>query len=153
MKTAEMGEDEMDRPFSCQMLPVTILAGGRSRRMGEDKALIDFQGQPLIRRVIDLSSSISGKVSVVVHRDRLTSDRYRLLAAETGIELIPDDYDHQGPLGGMATAIRHHSHQPAILVLPCDMPFLTERLLRRLVICYTETTAEATILSDKDGFR
>ncbi len=165
MKKEERGGEGMDRVIGREVTPVTILAGGRSRRMGVDKAFVEFQGQPLIRRMIDLSRSFSAEVSLILHPDQFTSQPYRSLAVQFGLDLIADDYDHHGPLGGLATALRYHykltdkltanpaATPPAILLLPCDMPFLTLRLLEQLLRDHTETGAEATIVNHQNRFR
>lgn len=153
MKPDEMGDEVMDRLSAHRMAPVAILAGGRSRRMGEDKALVDFQGWPLVRRVIDLAATITESLSLVIHREQIAAEPYQRLARETGIRLLTDDYDHCGPLGGLATTLRCHADWPAVLVLACDMPYLTRGLLDRLLSGHAETSAEATIGVDADGFR
>lgn len=153
MKPNEMGDEVKDRPTVPPMPPVSILAGGRSRRMGTDKALVDFRGEPLVRRVVDRALTISARVSLVLHREQLADQGYRALAEQTGVRLLADDYDHRGPLGGLSTALRHHAEWPAVLVLSCDMPCLTAELLEMLVLRHAASAAEATIAMTADGVR
>lgn len=153
MKPNEMGDEVKDRPTAQRMPPVSILAGGRSRRMGADKALVDFQGEPLVRRVVDRALAVAARVSLVLHRAQLADQRYRGLAEQTGVRLLADDYDHCGPLGGLSTALRHHADWPAVLVLSCDMPCLTTELLEILALRHAASAAEATIAMTADGVR
>jgi len=101
-----------------------ILAGGQSRRMGRDKALIDFQGKPIIAHVIDTLRTLVQDVVVVSNR----SNSYDLLGAH-----VVADYDPPcGPLGGIAAGLQAMDSELAIVVA-CDMPFLNVSLLRWLI--------------------
>jgi molybdopterin-guanine dinucleotide biosynthesis protein A len=101
-----------------------ILAGGQSRRMGRDKALIDFQGKPIIAHVIATLRTLSQDVVVVSNR----STRYDPLGAR-----VAADYDPPcGPLGGIAAGLQAMDSELAIVVA-CDMPFLNVSLLRWLI--------------------
>jgi molybdenum cofactor guanylyltransferase len=101
-----------------------ILAGGQSRRMGRDKALIEFQGKPLIAHVIDALHELTSDVVVIANRSEL----YGPFGAR-----VVADYDPPcGPLGGIAAGLRAVSHELAVVVA-CDMPFLNVKLLRWLI--------------------
>ena len=101
-----------------------ILAGGQSRRMGRDKALIDFQGRPIIAHVVDTLLTLSDDVVVVSNR----FDVYGSFGAR-----VVADYDPPcGPLGGMAAGLQAIQHELAV-VTACDMPFLSVPLLSWLI--------------------
>ena len=70
-----------------------VLAGGRSERMGQDKALLAVDGAPLIQRVTDVLRSLGLEVLLVT--DRI--DRYPSLPYET----VLDEYSDAGPVGGI----------------------------------------------------
>lgn len=108
------------------MIPLSaaILAGGQSRRMGRDKASLQLGGQALIERVLAAVRPL-GCPSFVVARQ--ATDH-----AHLGLPVYPDLYPGTGPLGGLYTALRHSS-TPALLLLACDLPFLTPEFLRFLV--------------------
>lgn len=110
-----------DRPISA-----AVLAGGLSRRMGTDKALLPLRpgDLPLARVVIDRVREVAADVFVVA------SDRPAYAAF--GVPVVPDRYPDAGTLGGIATALHAASHAHC-LVVACDMPFLDARLLRWLV--------------------
>ena len=107
-----------------QSVSAIVLAGGQSRRMGRDKALIEYQGRPIIAHVIDTLRALSDDLVVVSNR----SDLYGPFGAR-----VVADYDPPcGPLGGIAAGLRAAQHQLAVVVA-CDMPFLNVPLLRWLI--------------------
>lgn len=93
-------------------LPVYILAGGKSSRLGRDKALVEIGGEPLLVRVIRSLEPVAASVTVVA--DRL--GKYRDLGIETIADLQPD----LGPLGGLQTALSHHGRDGWLLCASCD---------------------------------
>jgi molybdopterin-guanine dinucleotide biosynthesis protein A len=98
-----------------------ILAGGQSRRMGTDKALIEFDGHPLIRRVLDVLAGLSDDVVIVTNApERYTRFRVRL---------VGDVFPGKGVLGGIYSGLLAAQH-PYSFVVGCDMPFLSGALLR-----------------------
>ena len=106
-------------PFSA-----AILAGGQSRRMGRDKALLQLGGQSLIERVLAAVRPLACPSFIVA---RQATDHTHL-----GLPVFPDQYPDTGPLGGLCTAL-HHASTPTLLLLACDLPFLTPEFLRFLV--------------------
>ena len=101
-----------------------IQAGGQSRRMGRDKALIDYQGRPIIAHVIETLRALTDDVAVISNR----SDLY----SPFGARVVPDYDPPCGPLGGLAAGLRALNTELAIVVA-CDMPFLNVNLLRWLI--------------------
>lgn len=132
-------------------LPVAILAGGRSRRMGRDKAFVPFEGRPLVARAIALGRAISPLAMLVVHRDQLDEDRYRQLATDLEIRLCADDYDYKGPLGGLVTALRSGQPGNGVVLLACDMPYLTRELIQLLIERHRVGGYAATVPVDQAG--
>lgn len=103
---------------------IAILAGGQSRRMGQDKALVDFLGEPLLQRVIRRISPVTDDLFVVAP----PRPGYEAF----GVRLVPDRLPGCGPLGGIYTALlsaRYHR----CLVLSCDLPFVNPLLVRVLL--------------------
>ena len=105
-----------------------VLAGGRSQRLGRDKALETIGGQPLVRRVIDRISQVTEEV-VVVAAEQSQADA---LPLEEGYRVALDRYPGGGALGGIFTGLAAAQHQWGIAVA-CDMPFLNVGLLRRML--------------------
>ncbi len=102
-----------------------VLAGGQSHRMGRDKALIEFQGKPIIAHVLDTLRELSDDVRIVANH----SDRFSLF----GARVVPDYDPPCGPLGGIAAGLQASQHD-RVVVVACDMPFLNPNLLRYLLI-------------------
>ena len=100
-----------------------VLTGGRSSRMGCDKALLPFGGGALVESVARAVELAAGS-AVLVGKPRL----YRHL----GYPAIPDLYPGAGPLGAILTAFEHSSADWN-LVAACDMPELSGEFLRGLV--------------------
>ena len=102
-----------------------ILAGGLSRRMGANKALLRLEpdGPTLIEVVVArLKEAGFGDGLMLVAN---TSDDLGFL----GLTTVADELPGAGPLGGILTALVH-SHHPRVLVVACDMPLLNPALLR-----------------------
>lgn len=101
-----------------------VLAGGRSHRMGRDKAMLEIGGQPMIRRPLDTLSSVLGEVIVVAPRHR----PYRSL----GAAIVPDIEPLLGPVGGLRTALAYAAGRP-VFVLACDMPWVNRQVVELLL--------------------
>src|SRR5215216_6792913 len=107
-------------------LSAAVLAGGESRRMGTDKALLPLVagGQPMLGLVLERLSSVSEDVHIVANEQ----ERY----ASFGPHVVPDLHPDVGALGGIQAAITWSTHEHC-LVVACDMPFLSLPLLQRMV--------------------
>lgn len=101
-----------------------ILAGGESRRMGADKALLTVGAQPLIGRVANVMRQVVDELIIVADRP----DRYPHLNGRMTVDLLPG----RGPLGGIYSGLCA-AHYWQSLVVACDMPFLSLQLLQYLV--------------------
>jgi molybdenum cofactor guanylyltransferase len=106
-------------------ISAAALAGGQSRRMGTDKALLPFVagGEPMLAVVLKRLSAVADDVLVVAN-DR---EKY----AAFGARVVPDLRPDVGALGGIQAAIASSEHDYC-LVVACDMPFLSLPLLRRM---------------------
>jgi molybdenum cofactor guanylyltransferase len=100
-----------------------IMAGGKSKRMGQDKAWIELDGQPLIRRVADVLAQVADEVIVVANDPRY---------AALGLRVVPDRFPDGGALGGIATGVGAATFD-RVLVAACDMPFLSVEVWRVLL--------------------
>ena len=91
--------------------------------MGTDKARLRLQpdGPTLLERVIQVTSGLADDV-FIVSRSASDYDEY-------GIPTSADRYPGTGVLGGIGTAL-HHAASSKVLVVSCDMPFLSESVLR-----------------------
>ena len=110
-------------------ITAVILAGGQSRRLGRDKAVEPFAGEPLIRRVIRRASeAVSAHHVVVVVADQ---DRAAELPLDDDHLVAVDVFPDCGSLGGIYTGLNASPTQWS-LVTACDMPFLSAPLLSHL---------------------
>ncbi len=105
------------------MISVAVLAGGLSSRMGFNKALLPWQGRPLIERILSRCALLSEDVFIV------TKDPEPF--AFTGARIVEDAFPRRSSLVGIYSAIRE-ARCHYCLVLACDMPFLNLDLLRYL---------------------
>ena len=122
------------------MIHVTgvILAGGKSRRMGRDKAFLPFGNGVLIERVIDVAHSVSDELLLITN----TPEQYQRF----GLPMVSDVIPEAGSLGGIYTGLVH-AKTPYSLALACDMPFVRPEFLRFLC----EMVAEADVVIPKNA--
>ncbi|WP_290612748.1 molybdenum cofactor guanylyltransferase [Arsukibacterium sp. UBA3155] len=102
---------------SCMQFSALILAGGKSSRMGQDKALLNLNGLSLLEHMQQLAQE-SGAAEVLISRN------------QPGF--IADQTQQQGPLAGILAALEH-CQSAQLLVLPIDTPLLSVRSLQRLL--------------------
>mgnify|MGYP001571705446 CR=1 FL=1 len=100
-----------------------VLAGGKSLRLGRNKALEPFLGKSLIEHVVDRLRPLAGQLLIV------TSGENSALPPLEKTEVLTDVCPGKGPLGGIYTGLlaARYSHS---IVVGCDMPFLNIGLLR-----------------------
>lgn len=100
-----------------------VLAGGKSSRLGRDKAWLPFFGRPLLCRVADVLARVTDGDVLVSGRD----------PAVFGLDApwLPDATPELGPAGGVLTVLAEKGR--SCLVVSCDLPFLDEATLDRLV--------------------
>ncbi|MBV6403934.1 MAG: molybdenum cofactor guanylyltransferase [Flavobacteriales bacterium] len=99
-----------------------VLTGGRSSRMGTDKALVPIDGVPMLARAIALLRPHVRELLIIGD-----TQHHRHPHATT----VADDLPGLGPIGGLITAL-DRSRYGRILALACDMPGVNDRLLLRL---------------------
>lgn len=106
-------------------LSVAIIAGGKSARMGRDKAFVRLAGKPLIQHVIERSQNLGQSETILVANQ---PERYEHL----GFAMYRDVWPNKGPLGGIYTALTY-AQNPHTLAIACDMPFIKTELLRFMI--------------------
>lgn len=99
-----------------------VLAGGKSTRMGQDKALLVVDGKPLLTQAIERLEPHVRELLVIGD-----PRKYRKLHAD----VVPDDLEGLGPLGGIVTAMGH-ARRDRLIVLACDVPGVNDALIERL---------------------
>lgn len=114
------------------MLTAAILAGGKSSRMGENKALLSFRGHPMISAVADAARPVAAELFVVADE----GPPYLAL----GLKTVADVHKGRGPLGGLHAALTA-SRTEATLLLACDIPLVSTSLLRYLAAFSSDAPA------------
>jgi molybdopterin-guanine dinucleotide biosynthesis protein A len=99
-----------------------ILCGGRSSRMGADKATIRFEGMTLLARAVARLDGVCDPVLIA---------RGGTSATMTGREAIADAVPNAGPLGGLVAGLRHSPHR-LLAVVAVDLPWVDPGLIRML---------------------
>jgi molybdopterin-guanine dinucleotide biosynthesis protein A len=119
-----------------------LLAGGKSGRMGCDKAFASFQGKTLLDRALSTLRPVTSRVVLVGPRDKL---------AIYGV-VIEDIFPGAGPLAGIHAALRS-SDTDLNLMLAVDLPLVTPELLRYLAGRAERSDALITVPRTSDGWQ
>lgn len=113
-----------------------LLAGGKSRRMGEDKRFLQVGERTLFDRSLSVLRSLFHRVVVVIAQDSPP--------LETEVPLLRDLVPDCGSLGGLYTGLKQ-APTPYIFAVACDMPFLDARAIRY----FTDRRSEADVVMAK----
>jgi molybdenum cofactor guanylyltransferase len=100
-----------------------LLSGGKSSRMGEDKAFMRYQNRYLYEFSLSILKLFSEEILLSSGNPRFKHLEY---------PCIVDEISNLGPLGGIFSCLRLIKNEYAI-VLPCDMPFITEKIVKFLI--------------------
>jgi molybdopterin-guanine dinucleotide biosynthesis protein A len=115
-------------------LTAILLCGGRSTRMGRDKASLPFGTEPMLGRIARILRSISDDVIIVGRRDQDAST-------------IHDAVEDQGPLAGIAAGLTA-SKTDLNIVVACDMPLIKPAVLERLVSLINDNDMCVAVVDD-----
>ncbi|MGJ8698122.1 MAG: NTP transferase domain-containing protein [Verrucomicrobiaceae bacterium] len=122
-------------------LNALILTGGKSSRMGQDKASLQIAGQTLLQRTTHLLAPLTDKIFLsVAHDDSGTYD----------LPVIKDLEPSPGPLGGLQAAFHHDPDSPWLL-LAIDLPRLTKKDLAQLLDRHDPATDVTCFLNPLDN--
>ena len=124
-----------------------VLAGGRSSRMGQDKALLDVDGAPLIEHALRNLRPVCSQIRILSGPPNLERD---VVLACSSL-LVPDFVTgqwttHDGPLAGLSAAL-HDCTTPYALLLAVDQPRMPAAVLTQLALAGTATCAPAACLA------
>ena len=119
---------------------VFILAGGKSTRMGSDKAFAEYQGRTLLARALDLARSVTADVLIVGSKEKFAPFA----------PVVEDVFSDCGPLGGIHAALRA-SRTDLNLFLPVDTPFVSWTFLQYLVRQAGNAPEAAVVVPRSDG--
>ena len=117
-----------------------ILVGGQSRRMGRDKADLPLHGQTLPARIAEALSGVASRVFLVGARKE---------HPELNLRNVPDVHEAWGALGGIHAALTE-SKTDWIVVVACDLPFVTRELFEKLTRLISDVV-DAIVPLQADG--
>ena len=125
------------------MKSVAIQAGGESRRMGQDKALLPFLGATLIERVINRVAPLGDEILITTNPPQ----EYKYFKYPLFRDILPGT----GALGGLFTALSV-SRFPIVIVVACDMPFVNVDILRELIEKLQSSKVDVVIPKTTKGY-
>ena len=121
-----------------------VLAGGKSRRMGHDKALLMRDGQSQLLHMVSLLGDVVDRVFVSARSDQKDD------AERSRFELIVDRYEDMGPIAGILSALQEYP-QVDWLVIACDLPNVDLPTLRYLLENMSHDQPFTAFRSSHDG--
>ena len=111
-----------------------VLAGGKSVRMGQDKAFVTWEGSTLLNRALEATQAVASVACIVGAREKF---------APYG-SVVEDVFRDRGPLGGIHAALSS-TDQELNLILAVDLPLVTPALLSFLIECAQDERNVATV--------
>lgn len=117
-----------------------ILAGGKSSRMGKDKALLEIEGRNFIKKLSEELDEFEEKMIARGNNGEITDVSWLV---------IPDIYPERGPIGGLHAALSR-CESDALFCVSCDMPLIKKTLVKYLCDLMQEEY-DAVITQEKDG--
>lgn len=119
-----------------------VLAGGRSSRMGQDKAFLTFEGSTLLDRALSTARQVVRAVRIVG-----SAENFQAFA-----DTVEDQFPDHGPLGGIHAALRASNFERN-LILAVDMPFLEPMWLAFLLEQSRSSNAVVTLPRGEKGWQ
>jgi molybdopterin-guanine dinucleotide biosynthesis protein A len=119
-----------------------ILAGGKSTRMGTDKAFVEYEGRTLLARALDLARSVASGVWIVGSKEKFAGFA----------PVVEDVFRDCGPLGGIHAALLGSSIE-LNLMLAVDTPFVSRAFLKYLITQAQRAPDAVVIVPRSDGRR
>ena len=130
---------EVCHALAAKEFSVIVLAGGQSRRMGQDKAALSWEQGDLLESLLTRLLPLSDDVLVISNIVRTIAKPARQVA-----DILPS----KGPLSGIHAGLMHARHN-LVFVTACDVPFLVPELALRLVHAVGEADGSVIVNRDK----
>jgi molybdopterin-guanine dinucleotide biosynthesis protein A len=102
---------------------VSILAGGKSSRMGEDKGLMSLFGKPMIQYVIDEARTLNRPIQIISNNSNYN---------KFDLPVFKDNFEEKGPLSGIYSALLN-SDKKYNLIICCDVPYAKAALFKYIL--------------------
>lgn len=116
-----------------------ILSGGKSSRMGEDKALMKVGTKTIIEIMIDKLKPFCNEI--IISADEI--DKY----SQFGFKVVPDKFKNSGPLAGIYSSLLE-SNTERNFIISCDLPLVSQKIVERLI---NYNSSKEIILPVTDG--
>ncbi len=120
-----MNPYQLESESSKQFLSAVILAGGKSSRMGQDKALIPWDGIPLLQRVCQVACQCCQQVYIITP----WPERYQEILSAFNYQFLVESNSGQGPLVALTQALAEVPSE-WVLLLACDLPLLQVEIIQ-----------------------
>lgn len=128
---------------------VAILTGGRSRRMGSTKAALPLAGMTVLEHILKVAETVGlPRILVGAHETQSEDADLCSLRLSTALPLVRDHYPDSGPLAGLDAAFAA-TEARRVLLLACDLPFLTTSFLNWLLA--QSDSGDSVVPTDGDG--
>lgn len=127
---------------SAPVCSAIVLAGGEGRRMGGRKDGLEVGGRPMLERALRSAALVTE--DIVLLPGRWAHDGL----GRPGLRVVADAPGVAGPLGGLLGGLRAARHA-ACLLLPCDMPFASAEVARRLLACLDARVLAAVVVGPR----
>lgn len=102
-----------------------ILAGGKGRRLGREKAWVELRGISLLQRAVSNLEFLNSEIVIV----KAAGQKLPHLSAGVNLKLVQDSVEGKGPLAGILSGLVNSKYGHN-LVLACDMPLLNKDLVK-----------------------
>jgi molybdopterin-guanine dinucleotide biosynthesis protein A len=129
-----------------------VIAGGKSSRMGADKAFLELGGQTLLERALSVLNAVCDCVSIVGDPAKFRTYRGSKTGSARCESVVADIFPGCGPLAGIHAALLH-STAALNLMLAVDMPFVSSELLAFLVAAAEPSPAIITVPRTSKGLQ
>lgn len=116
-----------------------ILSGGKSSRMGKDKALLKIGAKTIIEIMIDKLKPFCNEIMISADE----TEKY----SQFGFKVVPDKYKNSGPLAGIYSSLLE-SNTERNFVISCDLPLVSQKIIERLL---SNISTKEIILPVTDG--
>lgn len=117
-----------------------ILAGGKSTRMGQNKALLTIKNKPVIQWIFEALSPVVDEVIIIANNQ----EEYEFL----DVPIYGDRFLNKGPLAGLDSAL-YHSSSNRIIATACDTPFVKTEVFEYLLNASNHTDITVPMFEDK----
>jgi molybdenum cofactor guanylyltransferase len=123
-----------------------VVCGGKSTRMGQDKSMLQYHGQPQCYHLYDMLSDLCERVFISCNQEQFSTipDKYATIVDEP-------EYENIGPMASLLSAFKYYP-QASLLVVACDYPLINENHLRKLLEVSNQVIFATSYYNDETSF-